>query len=428
MLRDELYKKFVATKGQEKYDVSKEYTLGIGVNEIFKDCYLSLKTKQVSSQGNQFAGYVETGKALTLLDSLLDVVMNKLGHHGFKMVLESYLPIRDDSGKLLAIEGQKRNVYNIKDNIGRILGNYSNAERLQKLIDSVKGFNQRGSSILNDSSLSIHKRCHLLDELKTDINDFSEKMLRNRCLVRLDVKESSECRTFTHVVVQKNKKAKIPQYRVASSLDVRQLPKEGEGELEAASPITFDSPPETGSKKNGIHAQWSRRVGTFPPSRSQRDPREKQRLLAKFKSSAKPSARSESARSESARSASSAKPSARSESARGASARSASARGASARSASSAKLSARSESARGASARSASARGASASSRPRKKEMSPALSPLEEEEESLYTMPSTSSGQMSKKRTSEPVKYFREFPSPTSRLPKTPKEDKGTNE
>jgi hypothetical protein len=271
MLEDKLYNEFVATKGQEKYDVDPKYTMGDSVNAIFKDCYLSLKTKQVLSPGGKFAGYVETGKALTLLDSLKDVVTRGLGRHGFKMVLESYLPIRDDSGKLVAVTGQNRSVYDIKNNIGRILGEkYNSAEEIQSLIDSVSGFNNEGSKILNNPKLTPFDRCSQLKLLKNKINDFSKKMAVHGCKVRLDVKASRECGTFRHDNSTGKKKAKIPQYRIASSLDVSQLIAE-DVELDPASPIAFDSQDVNDHSGLGLHAKWYTGVATLQPTRSGRE-------------------------------------------------------------------------------------------------------------------------------------------------------------
>lgn len=266
MLEDKLYNEFVATKGQEKYDVDPNYTMGDSVNEIFKDCYLSLKTKQVLSKDGKFAGYVETGKALTLLDSLKDVVMGTLGTHGFKMVLESYLPIRD-SGKLVAVTGQNRSVYDIKKKIGEILGKYNSAKEIQSLIDSVSGFNNEGSKILNNSKLGPKDRCSQLKLLKKRIDDFSRQMAVHGCKVRLDVKASRECGTFIHDNSTGKKKAKIPQYRIASSLYVSESMAEPV-ELDPASPIAFDSQDVNDHSGLGLHAKWYKGVATLQPTRS----------------------------------------------------------------------------------------------------------------------------------------------------------------
>ena len=287
MLVDKLYNDFVTTKDQEKYDVDPKYTTGDGVNAIFKDCYLSLKTKQVLSPGGRFAGYVETGKALTLLDSLKDVVTGILGRHGFKMVLESYLPIRDDSGKLVAVTGQNRSVYDIISNIGIILGEHKgiilggyNLEKgIQYLIDSVSDFNKEGSKILNNSKLTPSDRCSQLKTLKNKINDFSKKMAVHGCKVRLDVKASRECGTFRHDNSTGKKKAKIPQYRIASSLDVSKLSAE-DVPLDPASPIVFESQDhDNDDKRPGLHAQWYIGVSKSHPSRSGRDKQKQNETL-----------------------------------------------------------------------------------------------------------------------------------------------------
>ena len=280
MLVDELYNDFVTTKDQEKYDVDPKYTMGDGVNAIFKDCYLSLKTKQVLSLGGRFAGYVETGKALKLLDSLKDVVTGILDGHGFKMVLESYLPIRDDSGKLVAVTGQNRSVYDIKDNIGRILGKRYNSEKgIQYLIDSVSDFNKEGSKILNNPKLNPSVRCSQLKLLKNKINDFSRQMAEDECKVRLDVKASRECGTFRHDNSTGKKKAKIPQYRIASSLDVSGLD-EGNVKLDPASPIVFESQDhDNDDKRLGLHERWYIGVSKSHPSRSGRDKQKQNETL-----------------------------------------------------------------------------------------------------------------------------------------------------
>ena len=270
-LADALYLAFTKTKNQEKFDVDVKFTLGPHVLEMYRNCYLSLKTKKVASDRSPpFSGYVETGKAKTLLESLQFVVSGEIGESGFKMVVESYCPLEFD-GKLAAIEGVHRRVYDIKGEIGTILGDYNSPEGIMHLIDSVEGFNQRGSDILNNPLLPIHERCRLLDELKTDINDFSALMATRGSKVRLDVKESSECRTFTHVVSKGKKKAKIPQYRVASSLFLRGF--QYEQVAPPSSPLALRSP--TASRPPPIHADWIRGVSLFTDKRSGiRDPDE----------------------------------------------------------------------------------------------------------------------------------------------------------
>ena len=266
-LANELYLEFTKTKNQEKFDVDVKFTLGPRVPELYRMCYLSLKTKKVASDRSPpFSGYVETGKAKTLLESLQFVVSGEIGENGFKMVVESYCPLELD-GKLAAIEGVHRRVYDIKGEIRTILGRYNSPEGIMHLIDSVEGFNQRGSDILNNPQLTLEQRCSLLDELKTDINSFSALIAKHDSKVRLDVKESSECRTFTHVF-SKGKKAKIPQYRVASSLLLRGF--QHEQVAPPSSPLALRSPT---ASRPPIQADWIHGVRLFTDKRSGiRDP------------------------------------------------------------------------------------------------------------------------------------------------------------
>jgi hypothetical protein len=274
-LADAAYIAFTKTKNQEKFDVDVKFTLGPHVLEMYRNCFLSLKTKKVASNRSPpFSGYVETGKAKTLLESLQFVVSGKIGESGFKMVVESYCPL-EFNGKLAAIEGVHRRVYDIKGEIGTILGHYNSHEGIMYLIDSVERFNQRGSSILNNPDLTLEQRCSLLDELKTDINEFSALIAGHGhgCLVRLDVKESSECRTFTHAILKGRKKVKIPQYRVASSLNLRGF--WSPQVAEPSSPLALRSPTNspTASRPTPIQADWIHGVRLFPQERSKiRDP------------------------------------------------------------------------------------------------------------------------------------------------------------
>jgi hypothetical protein len=264
------YIAFTKTKNQEKFDVDVKFTLGAHVLEMYRNCFLSLKTKKVASKRSPpFSGYVETGKAKTFLESLQFVVSGEIGEHGFKMVVESYCPL-EFNGKLAAIEGVHRRVYDIKGEIGTILGKYNSPQGIEFLIGNVERFNQRGTSILNNPHLTLEQRCSLLDELKTDINEFSALIAGpgHGCSVRLDVKESSECRTFTHVILKGKKKVKIPQYRVASSLNLSRF--ESPRDAEPSSPLALRSRPNspTASRPTRIHADWSAAVQLFPDTRS----------------------------------------------------------------------------------------------------------------------------------------------------------------
>ena len=98
-------------------------------------------------------------------------------------------------------------------------------------------------------------------------------MLRNRCLVRLDVKESSECRTFIHVDSKGKGKAK-PQYIVASSLNLKGF--ENARIVAPSSPLALRSPSvsPTASRRTPIQADWIRGVSRFPTERLIHDPDE----------------------------------------------------------------------------------------------------------------------------------------------------------
>jgi hypothetical protein len=283
------YSDFVNTKGDEKYDVHVKYTQGKSVPQVYKNCFLSLKTKKILSQTSvAFAGYVETGKAMVLLDSLKDVLLKKHGQAKFKMVVESYYPVELER-KVVAIRGIHRHVYNITDSIGIILGRYNSKEEIQKLLDKAKEFTQEGQEILDSRVYTLDVRGRLLDQLKEKVNRFNEEISRNLgrdsdgCLVRVDIKESKECRTFVHST-DPRVRTKIPQYRVASSLDVGRLEYNN---VDPGSPILTTSPRRSESKKQLLPLQkgWSEALSHEPIGRSGRSAEETERLLERFYSS-----------------------------------------------------------------------------------------------------------------------------------------------
>ena len=279
------YSDFVNTKGDEKYDVDVKFTQHPQVLEMYKNCFLSLKTKKLSNQkSGAFAGYVETGKAAVLLESLQDVLLKKHGIAKFKMVVESYYPVEVER-KVVAIRGMHRHVYNITDNIGIILGRYNTEESIQNLLDRVNKFREQAQIILESKHHTLKKREQLLDHLKEKINVFNQEISRGRdgCLVRVDVKESKECRTFVHSSDPKVR-TRIPQYRVASSLDIGRLVYDV---VDPGSPIGTISPPRSESKEQVLPLQkgWSEALKREPLGRSGRSAEETERLLERFYSS-----------------------------------------------------------------------------------------------------------------------------------------------
>jgi hypothetical protein len=244
---------------------------------VYKNCFLSLKTKQMSERKDDaFAGYVETGKAATLLDSLKDVVLKRLGTGvKFKMVVESYRPVKVEN-KVVAIKGLHRHVYSITDNIGIILGYYNSQKGIDELLHFVEGFTREGQAILENRRYTIPERCKLLTALKDKIDSFNTTILARGCLVRIDVKESKDCRTF-QPVGEDGDASKKPQYRIASSLDIKTLESIA---LPPGSPIVTTSP-ERGLKQP-LYKSWSDAVSGYPVGRSERSAEETENLLQEF--------------------------------------------------------------------------------------------------------------------------------------------------
>lgn len=283
-LDDQRYTEFLTkTKNSEKYDVHADFTRHGGVPDIYKNCFLSLKTKKMSSSSaNPFAGYVETGKASVLLESLQDVVDQKIKSNGFKMVVESYYPV-EQNRKVVAIVGMHRRVYDIKGQIQTILGKYNSPNKIQELLSMVERFTSQGNRILDDARMSLPKRCDELNALKDEISGFSAGMTRDGCCVRLDVKASDDCKTFVHTDGA-GKKSKKPQYRVASSLNIGALLYDSE---DPGSPMLTKSP-TAGSK---LYEKWGSETKSRPASRSGRTRQSIEDLLQDLFNSRSTSAR-----------------------------------------------------------------------------------------------------------------------------------------
>ena len=213
-LEGDMFAQFLSLPPNSKYDIPAIFTMHLGSGSMYFNCNLSLKSKELKSEGSHYnTGNIETGDAVTFLECLIESLFSP--STGFKIVVEDYYcKYEPGTKKMIGLKGKYRRVYDLKDQLGAIFGGYDSVVEIKNLYDKILGLKQRCPIIMANKDTS-ERTIQLLD-LKRDIDRLNHEMARNNCLIFLARKQASNCKTFTGDGTK-------PALRVQSALIVNRL-------------------------------------------------------------------------------------------------------------------------------------------------------------------------------------------------------------
>ena len=209
------FEQFLALPNDAPYDVPVDFTLHLGPGNIYHNCNLSLKSKELKDKSaNYSTGQIETGDAVIFLECLMTALQQ--ASPGFKMVVEDYYcTYQPETEKMIGLMGKFRRVYDLTSQLPTIFGEYY-PSGIDELYTKIKELKERCPQIM--AMPNPGKRKYELDRLKTDVDMLNTEMVRKRCLIHLARKQSSDCETFEG-------KGKKPALRIQSALKLETLHK-----------------------------------------------------------------------------------------------------------------------------------------------------------------------------------------------------------